>query len=58
LTDCISFVVMQQQALTDAVTGDRHFVQGLSCPDAGYPVESRQRDQPLHPTIRQQNTKF
>jgi predicted nucleic acid-binding protein len=27
LTDCISFVVMQQQALTDAVTGDRHFTQ-------------------------------
>ncbi|MBF2026548.1 MAG: type II toxin-antitoxin system VapC family toxin [Oscillatoriales cyanobacterium C42_A2020_001] len=27
LTDCISFVVMQQQNLTDAVTGDRHFVQ-------------------------------
>lgn len=27
LTDCISFVVMQQQNLTDAVTGDCHFVQ-------------------------------
>ena len=27
LTDCVSFVVMQQQRLTDAVTGDRHFVQ-------------------------------
>jgi predicted nucleic acid-binding protein len=27
LTDCISFVVIQQQSLTDAVTGDRHFVQ-------------------------------
>jgi len=27
LTDCISFVVMRQQSLTDAVTGDRHFVQ-------------------------------
>ena len=27
LTDCISFIVMQQQNLTDAVTGDRHFVQ-------------------------------
>lgn len=27
LTDCISFVVMQQHNLTDAVTGDRHFVQ-------------------------------
>ncbi|WP_036536164.1 type II toxin-antitoxin system VapC family toxin [Neosynechococcus sphagnicola] len=27
LTDCISFVVMQQQNLTDAITGDRHFVQ-------------------------------
>lgn len=27
LVDCISFVVMQQHALTDAVTSDRHFVQ-------------------------------
>ena len=27
VTDCISFVVMQQQNLTDAATGDRHFVQ-------------------------------
>lgn len=27
LTDCISFIVMQQQSLTDTVTGDRHFVQ-------------------------------
>lgn len=27
LTDCISFVVMQQQNLTDVVTGDRHFIQ-------------------------------
>jgi uncharacterized protein len=27
LTDCISFVVMQQQNITDAVTADRHFVQ-------------------------------
>ncbi|MEB3213424.1 MAG: PIN domain-containing protein [Leptolyngbyaceae bacterium] len=27
LTDCISFIVMQQQNLTDAVTSDRHFVQ-------------------------------
>jgi hypothetical protein len=27
LTDCISFVVMQQHALTDALTGDRHFEQ-------------------------------
>jgi uncharacterized protein len=27
LTDCISFIVMQQQSLTDAVTGNRHFVQ-------------------------------
>ena len=27
LTDCISFIVMQQNNLTDAVTGDRHFVQ-------------------------------
>lgn len=27
LTDCISFTVMQQQNLTDALTGDRHFVQ-------------------------------
>jgi uncharacterized protein len=27
LTDCISFIVMQQQNLSDAVTGDRHFIQ-------------------------------
>lgn len=27
LTDCISFVVMQDHAITDALTGDRHFEQ-------------------------------
>lgn len=27
LTDCISFIVMQQQNLTNAVTADRHFIQ-------------------------------
>ena len=27
LTDCISFMVMQQQGLADAVTSDRHFRQ-------------------------------
>ena len=27
LTDCISFVVMRQQGLTDAVTNDKHFAQ-------------------------------
>jgi Predicted nucleic acid-binding protein, contains PIN domain len=27
LTDCISFVVMEENGLTDAVTTDRHFVQ-------------------------------
>lgn len=27
LTDCISFVVMERENLTDALTGDRHFVQ-------------------------------
>ena len=27
LTDCISFVVMQEQGLTDAVTADQHFSQ-------------------------------
>ena len=27
LTDCISFVVMQRDGLTDALTGDRHFEQ-------------------------------
>src|SRR5438477_1964762 len=27
LTDCISFVVMEQQGITDAVTADRHFSQ-------------------------------
>lgn len=27
LTDCISFVVMMEEELTDALTGDRHFEQ-------------------------------
>jgi predicted nucleic acid-binding protein len=27
LTDCISFIVMRQQNLTDSVTSDRHFLQ-------------------------------
>jgi len=27
LTDCISFVVMQEHGLTEALTGDRHFEQ-------------------------------
>lgn len=27
LTDCISFVVMQKQGITEAVTGDHHFEQ-------------------------------
>lgn len=27
LTDCISFVVMQQQGITEALTGDHHFEQ-------------------------------
>jgi predicted nucleic acid-binding protein len=27
LTDCISFVVMERETLTDALTGDRHFEQ-------------------------------
>ena len=27
LTDCISFVVMQQRDMTEALTGDRHFEQ-------------------------------
>lgn len=27
LTDCISFVVMAEQGLTEALTADRHFVQ-------------------------------
>jgi predicted nucleic acid-binding protein len=27
LTDCISFVVMEDHGLTDALTADRHFVQ-------------------------------
>ena len=27
LTDCISFVVMEQQRIRDALTGDRHFEQ-------------------------------
>ncbi len=27
LTDCISFVVMSRESITDALTGDRHFEQ-------------------------------
>lgn len=27
LTDCLSFVVMHQHGLTDALTGDKHFEQ-------------------------------
>lgn len=27
LTDCISFVVMKEEGLTEALTGDRHFAQ-------------------------------
>lgn len=27
LTDCMSFVVMQQQGILEALTGDRHFEQ-------------------------------
>jgi predicted nucleic acid-binding protein len=27
LTDCISFVVMTREQITDALTGDRHFEQ-------------------------------
>jgi hypothetical protein len=27
LTDCISFVVMREHEITDALTGDRHFTQ-------------------------------
>lgn len=27
LTDCISFIVMEQEGLTEALTGDRHFEQ-------------------------------
>ena len=27
LTDCISFVVMGEHGITDALTGDRHFEQ-------------------------------
>jgi predicted nucleic acid-binding protein len=27
LTDCLSFVVMQQRGLTEALTPDEHFVQ-------------------------------
>jgi hypothetical protein len=27
LTDCISFVVMEDEGINDALTGDRHFEQ-------------------------------
>jgi predicted nucleic acid-binding protein len=32
LTDCISFVVMQDHGITEALTGDRHFEQADSSP--------------------------
>jgi predicted nucleic acid-binding protein len=38
LTDCISFVVMTELGVTDALTGDRHFKQAgfsLLLPEAG-----------------------
>lgn len=38
LTDCISFVVMQDRGLTDALSADRHFVQ------AGFPGAAPRRD--------------
>lgn len=31
LTDCISFVVMNDERVTDALTGDRHFEQAGFC---------------------------
>jgi uncharacterized protein len=27
LTDCISFIVMEEEGICDALTGDRHFAQ-------------------------------
>jgi predicted nucleic acid-binding protein len=27
LTDCISFIAMEDQRITDALTGDKHFTQ-------------------------------
>ena len=27
LTDCISFIVMEDEGITEALTGDQHFVQ-------------------------------
>jgi len=27
LTDCISFIVMEEHGITEALTGDRHFEQ-------------------------------
>ncbi len=31
LTDCISFVVMNEEGLTDAMTTDKHFIQAGFC---------------------------
>ena len=38
LTDCISFVVMQEEGLTEALTGDHHFGQ------AGFKALLREND--------------
>lgn len=32
LTDCISFVVMREESLREALTGDRHFAQAGFAP--------------------------
>jgi predicted nucleic acid-binding protein len=38
LTDCASFVIMEEQQLTSAVTHDRHFVQAGSKPSCVSPA--------------------
>ncbi|MCI0492846.1 MAG: hypothetical protein L0Z07_07910 [Planctomycetes bacterium] len=39
LTDCISFLVMDQHGIKDALTGDRHFAQAGFTPLLAEPMQ-------------------